>query len=97
VKAEGGYFMRLVDQADFARVMTGSALSNDEIIMGVSKLSNDIKMTACPELDQIVKSCNKPLDEAFPIIEQIFDAIAAKHQIDSAILYWTYLQWLKEN
>lgn len=85
------------DFATAVRIITGSQLSNKEIVAGVLRLGYQDKMKACLELDRIVKAIHMDLQEGYPIIQNHFHGVADKYQIDPAVLYWTYVQWVKDN
>jgi hypothetical protein len=86
----------LADYASAVRGVTGSALSNKEIVVGVLKLSPDVRIKVCPELDRMIKDGNINLGLSSEIIKNLVNAVAAKYKLDSAVLYWIYLQWLKD-
>jgi hypothetical protein len=89
--------MSLTEYAYMARILTDSKLSNTEVVSGVIKLKANKKMTVCPEIDRMVKERQVQFVKDFAKIKEVFCEVAAKHQIDSAVLYWTYIQWLKDN
>ncbi|MEQ8235284.1 MAG: hypothetical protein ABRQ23_00730 [Syntrophomonadaceae bacterium] len=89
--------MRLFDQVDFARVMTGSKLSNEEIIREALNLTTEQKKAICPELDEMFEKCGMSFEEAFTAIEDKFNEVAARNQMDPALLFWIYLNWEEES
>lgn len=84
-------------QAEIARTMTGSKLSTEEIVIRVQNIDPFTKEKACPKVHQMVLEYNLPFDKAFPIIRNGFSEIAKEHKINPAVLFWIYMDWMKEN
>ncbi|AGL03285.1 hypothetical protein [Desulfoscipio gibsoniae] len=89
--------MSLDKQAEIARRMTGSKLSNQEIFAMVRNINQDTKKKICPEIDQMIKDINLPLDKAYPSVMVGFYKMSVHYNIDSAVLFWIYMEWLKYN
>lgn len=83
-------------QADIARAMTGSNLSNEGIFIGVLSISETQRDSMCIEVHPILEKHNLPFDKAFPLFRADFNKIAIKYSIDPAVLFWVYMEWLNK-
>jgi hypothetical protein len=84
-------------QAEIARIMTGSNLSTDGIIGQVLCVSKAIKETVCPKVDEMVRKHNLPFDKAFSLVKAGFNNIAKEYNLDPAVLFWVYMDWMRDN
>ena len=96
-KWKGGSDMSISQEAITARRLTGSKLDNNEVLLGLLRLSPEIRSIVCGELDQIMENFIEPFPVVFNMIRHGFNALAEKYQLDPAILYWVYLRWTEEN
>ncbi|KOC50004.1 hypothetical protein [Clostridium botulinum] len=87
--------MNKEQQAEIARLMTGSSLSTIAIISKVKYVTKTIRDKVGPEVKQMVQEHNLPFDKAFPLIKDGFNEIADKYSMDSAVLFWVYMDWEK--
>lgn len=83
-------------QAEIARTMTGSNLSTDDIIGQVVCVSKLTKEIVCPQIDEMVRKNNLPFDKAFPLVKAGFNNIAKDYNLDPAVLFWVYMDWMSE-
>lgn len=86
--------MTLHEQSEIARIMTGSTLTDNEILKQVQKTRPTIKAQSAKDIDSLVKKYDAPFDKAFPKMKDNFDLIAHKYQLDSAALFWIYMERL---
>lgn len=89
--------MELEKQAEIARVMTGSKLSDNDLFQGVKGVTTIKKGIVCPKVHQMIGIHNLPFDKAFPLVKEGFGKLASEHNIDSAVLFWIYMEWLNAN
>ncbi|WP_449240352.1 hypothetical protein [Desulfoscipio gibsoniae] len=89
--------MALDKQAEIARRMTGSKLSNQELFTMVGSISEEAKEKICPEIDKMIKDISLSLDKAYPAVMVGFYKMSVHYNIDSAVLFWIYMEWLKHN
>lgn len=82
--------------AEIARLVTDSKLSNQEILILVGEVDQGTRNKVCIEIDQKVKECNLPISEAFPLIRDGFNQIAMNYNMDQAVLFWIYMEWLNK-
>ena len=80
--------------AEIARLATDSKLSNQEILVFVREVDQDTRDKVCLEIDQKVKEIHLPISEAFSLIRNDFNQIAVNHNMDQAVLFWLYMDWL---
>ena len=83
--------------AEIARLVTDSKLSNQEIIIIVREVDQGIKDKVCLEIDQRVKESHLPISEAFSLIRNDFNQIAIRYNMDQAVLFWIYMEWLNKH
>lgn len=83
-------------QAEVARSMTGSQMSTHVIVANVLSFDPVKKATLCPEIHRMVKDNNIPFDKAFPLIKDGFNEIAQNNSIDPSVLFWVYMDWLRD-
>ena len=89
--------MDLDKQAEIARLMTGSKLSDQEMFELVRSTSQATREKVCPQVDQMVKDRNMPFDKAYPLVRDGFNQIAVNFNMDPAVLFWIYMDWFKHN
>lgn len=89
--------MQKEQQAEIARLMTGSSLSTIAIISKVKYVAKAIREKAGLEVNQMVQEHNLPFDKAFPLIKDGFNEIATKYSMDPAVLFWVYMDWKKDH
>jgi hypothetical protein len=82
--------------AEIARLATDSKLSNQEILNLIGKIDQDTRDKVCLEIDQKVKGSHLPISEAFSLIRNDFNQIAMNHNMDQAVLFWLYMDWLNK-
>lgn len=83
-------------QAEIARLMTGSNMNTQAIITNVINFVPETKEVICPEVYQMTKDRNMPFDKAYPLIKDGFNEIAQNNNIDPAVLFWVYMDWLRD-
>lgn len=88
--------MSLEQFAEVARTMTGSKLSTKLILLKAKSINKTTKEIICPKINQMVKEHNLPFDKAFPLIKDGFNQISNEYNIDSAVLFWVYMEWLNK-
>ncbi len=81
------------DQAEIARAMTGSTLSDDKIFEQVSNMNPSVKNQSSKEVDTLVKVYDGKFDKVFANNRIGFNIIANKYGIDGATLFWIYMDW----
>jgi hypothetical protein len=82
--------------AEIARMVTDSKLSNQEIINIAGKADQSLKEKVCLEIDQKVKECHLPMSDAFSLIRDDFNQIAVNCNMDQAVLFLIYMDWLNK-
>jgi hypothetical protein len=82
--------------AEIARLVTDSKLSNQEIIIFAGEVNQDTRNKVCVEIDQKVRECHLPISEAFSLIRDDFNQIAMNYNMDQAVLFWIYMEWLNK-
>lgn len=88
--------MDLNQAAEIARLMTDSTLTNSQIIMAVSNIPRQKRDAICPEVDIMVKQHNLPFDKAYPLVKEEFKFLATQNNLDAAVLFWLYMEWIKK-
>jgi len=79
-------------QCEIARLMTGCKSSNDEILKNISCMSDLVKEEASLVVNRLLLRDNLPFDRAFPLVKYDFDKVAQKYKINSAALFWVYME-----
>lgn len=82
--------------AEIARLATDSKLSNQEILTFVKEVAQDTRDKICQEIDQKVKEIHLPISEAFFSIRDDFNQTAMNNNMDQAVLFWLYMDWLNK-
>ena len=85
--------MTIEQQCKIARQITGCKSSNDEILTNISSMNELIKEEASLVVDRLLLRDNLPFDKAFPLVRSDFDKVAQKYTINSAALFWVYMEW----
>lgn len=88
--------MTFEEQANIARLMTGSTMNTNDIIQNLMNVDTYKRDILCQKVDAVVREYNLPFDKAFPIIKQSFNQIARHNNLDPAVLFWIYMEWIKE-
>jgi|PersoiStandDraft_1058852.scaffolds.fasta_scaffold81111_1 hypothetical protein len=83
--------------AEIARFATGSKLSNQEILIFVKEVEQGTRDKVCLEIDQKVKESHLPISEAFSLIRDDFNQTAMNYNMDQAVLFWIYMEWLNKH
>ena len=83
--------------AEIARLATDSKLSNKEILVFVKEVDQATRDKVCLEIDQKVKESNLPISEAFSLISNDFNQTAKNYNMDQAVLFWIYMEWLNKH
>lgn len=83
-------------QSNIARSITGSKLETNLIIAGVKGIEESKKETVCSLIETMIKKYDLSFDKAFPYIQDGFNNISSDYNIDPAILFWVYMDWLKQ-
>lgn len=83
--------------AEIARTMTGSILSDKEIMISVRKVNKIVKEECCPQVDKLLQKHNLPFDEGYFLAKEDFNRIAQKYKMDAAVLFWIYMEWMGKN
>ena len=83
--------------AEIARLATDSKLSNKEILVFVREVDLATRDKVCLEIDQKVKESNLPISEAFSLISNDFNQTAKNYNMDQAVLFWIYMEWLNKH
>jgi hypothetical protein len=83
--------------AEIARLATDSKLSNQEILVFVREVDQDTRDKVCLEIDQKVKESRLPISEAFSLIGNDFNQTAMNYNMDQAVLFWIYMDWLNKH
>jgi hypothetical protein len=89
--------MTINQQAEVARVMTGSTLSDAQIVNGVRSTNKAVKNKASQEVENFAKTLTQPFDQTYPTFKTDMAKIASKYNLDSAILFWIYMEWIDAN
>ena len=82
--------------AEIARLATDSKLSIQEILNLIGKIDQGTMDKVCLEIDQKVKEIHLPISEAFSLIRNDFNQIAMNYNMDQAVLFWLYMDWLNK-
>jgi hypothetical protein len=82
--------------AEIARLATDSKLSNQEILNFISTVDQSVRDKVCQEIDQKVKESHLPISEAFSSIRNDFNQTAVNYNMDQAVLFWLYMDWLNK-
>jgi hypothetical protein len=82
--------------AEIARLVTDSKLSNQEILVCVGEVNQGTRDKVCSEIDLIVKEQKRPIVEAFSLSRDGFNQIAMDNNMDQAVLFWIYMDWLNK-
>lgn len=80
-------------QCEIARQFTGCKSGNDEILANIISMNNLVKEEASLVVDRLLLRDNLPFDKAFPLVKGDFEKVAQKYQINSAALFWVYMEW----
>jgi hypothetical protein len=83
--------------AEIARLATDSKLSNQEIHILLKKVDQDTRDKVCLEIDQKIKESHLPISEAFSLIRNDFNQTAMNYNMDQAVLFWIYMEWLNKH
>lgn len=83
--------------AEIARLATDSKLSNQEILVFVKEVDQGTREKVCLEIDQKVKESHLPISEAFSLIRNDFNQTATNYNMDQAVLFWIYMEWLNKH
>ena len=89
--------MNFHEKCEIARVMTGCNEADKKIIEGVSSMNVLVKEEASKMVDILLKRDNNPFDKAFPLMKNDFMKIANKYEINTASLFWVYMEWQVRN
>ncbi|MFX4261116.1 hypothetical protein ACOBQJ_02825 [Pelotomaculum propionicicum] len=82
--------------AEIARLVTDSKLSNQEILIFVGEVDQGTRDKVSLEIDLMVKERKLPIGEAFPLVRDGFNQIAMDNNMDQAVLFWIYMDWLNK-
>lgn len=82
--------------AEIARLVTDSKLSNQEILICVGEVNQGTRDKVCSEIDLMVKEQKRPIAEAFSLVRDGFNQIAMDYNMDQAVLFWIYMDWLNK-
>lgn len=85
--------MTVEQQCEIARQMTGCKSSNDEILKNFRSMNELVKEEASLVVNRLLLRDNLPFDKAFPLVKSDFDKVAQKYKINSAALFWVYMEW----
>lgn len=80
-------------QAEISRLMTGSNITDEQLFQNVTETHKILKEEACRQVDILLQKHNMPFDKGFPILKSDFILIAEKYDLDSAALFWIYMEW----
>jgi len=80
--------------AEIARAMTGSVLSDEEIMIGVKNVKPIVKEECCRQVDKLLKKHDLPFDKGYLLAKDDFNNIARRYKIDAAVMFWIYMEWL---
>ncbi len=80
-------------QCEIARQMTGCKSSNDEILKNIRSMNELVKEEASLVVNRLLLRDNLPFDIAFPLVKSDFEKVAQKYKINSAALFWVYMEW----
>ncbi|MFA6808691.1 MAG: hypothetical protein WCR27_06840 [Eubacteriales bacterium] len=83
--------------AEIARTMTGSILSDEEIMIGVRKVNAIAKEECCRQVDKLLQKHNLPFDKGYFLAKDDFNNIAQRYKMDAAVMFWIYMEWLGQN
>ena len=87
--------MTISEQCQISRLFTKSTASDQKILHEVGTTSPLKKAEASKRVDELLIKHNMPFDKAYPLIEQDFNNIALRYKLDSASLFWIYMEWMK--
>lgn len=85
--------MTIEQRCEIARQMTGCMSCNSEILKSISSMNALIKEEASLVVDKLLLRDNLPFDEGFPLVKSDFEQVARKYKINSAALFWVYMEW----
>lgn len=85
--------MTVDQQCEIARQMTGCKSSNDEILKSIKSMNELVKEEASLVVNKLLLRDNLPFDRAFPLVKSDFEKVAKKYKINSAALFWVYMEW----
>ena len=85
--------MTIDQQCEIAKQMTGCKSSNDEILKNIRTIDNLTKTEASLIINKLLLRDNLPFDQAFPLVKSDFMKVAEKYEINSAALFWIYMEW----
>ena len=84
--------MTAEQQCEIARQMTGCTSSNDEILRSIRSMNELVKEEASLVVNRLILRDNLPFDRAFPLVKSDFEKVAQKYRINSAALFWVYME-----
>lgn len=87
--------MTISEQCQISRLFTKSTASDQKILHEVETTNPLKKAEASKRVDELLIKHNMPFDKAYPLIEQDFNNIALRYKLDSASLFWIYMEWRK--
>lgn len=80
-------------QCEIARLMTGCKSSNDEILRNIKSMNELIKEEASLVVNRLLRHDSLPFDKAYPLVKSDFEKVAEKYKINTAALFWVYMEW----
>ncbi len=80
-------------QCEIARQMTGCKSSNEEILKNIRTMNELVKEEASILVNRLLLRDNLPFDKAFLLAKSDFNKVAQKYKINSAALFWVYMEW----
>ena len=85
--------MTIEQQCEMARQMTGCKSTNNEILKSIKSMNELVKEEASLVVNKLLLRDNLPFDKAFSLVKSDFEKVAQKYRINSAALFWVYMEW----
>lgn len=85
--------LTIEQQCEIARLMTGCRSSDDEILKNIISMNELVKEEASLVVNRLLLRDNLPFNKAFPLVKSDFEKVAQKYKINSAALFWVYMEW----
>ncbi|NAS19021.1 hypothetical protein GND98_014360 [Clostridium butyricum] len=84
-------FNQILKGANVCKVLSGSFMSNIDIINGANRLSINQKKNIILKVEDIVKDRDMPFDKASPLLVVDLHVLSVEMKIDPGILLFTYV------
>lgn len=84
-------FNQVLKGANVCKVLSGSFMSNIDIINGANRLLPNQKKNIILKVENIVKDRDMPFDKACPLLVVDLHVLSVEMKIDPGILLFTYV------